>query len=190
MQSGYFSIRNVLEYATDHPYPAIPSSNNHKAVYNGYKGVFQPLLQQVPVIPGWYAWMKIGGRSLELIYLGKSGKGRTSDVRARLDEEFRDERIAIWATVDEKLRNSEPRGKYATEAKRSLRKAGVTHIIWWGQAGLDNEQVKGVECNLIKKFKPRANVQKGQCTDRYSELTVEAIDTFERVTEELKSKII
>lgn len=124
MQHGYFSVKNILDYVTD--YPELLPRTQMKTTGRGFIDSYRSLLKNVPQIPGWYAWLKLENNQVSFIYIGKSSKRKTSDIRARLEEEFYDDRVIFWATVHEEIRNKDwSDHKYYTHIKRALRKVGI-----------------------------------------------------------------
>jgi hypothetical protein len=96
-----------------------------------------------------------------------------------LKEEFLDEFVALWATVwnpNEVVDTLDRKygKKYTAPIKRSARKAGATHIIWFGRRGISDIELNVVEHELITKYNPPANSQKRIYSEFFPELLAEA----------------
>ena len=114
---------------------------------------------------GFYLWGRYDERGQwNSIYLGKSGHGRASNLRARLLEELRDERCCLLpasigqATIMDHGQRIYPDmwHRYRKHWERSLRKSGTTHIHWTS-IDLEPALVPDVEAGLIQVFHPSAN---------------------------------
>jgi len=189
MQSGSISFTRLFEYIKLQP--EIPHKDD--LTFSGFKDLYLELVKAIPNIPGWYAWIRHSAQGSQVVYLGQSQTRKTASLQARLREEFLDEFVALWATVwspetvmeilDEKYH-----GKYTTPIKRSIRKAGATHILWLGRPHLTDEELDVVEHNLIKRFNPPANKQSRAYSNLYQELTSEAANTLTCELTKLASK--
>jgi hypothetical protein len=107
------------------------------------------------------------------IYLGKAGLGgRKKLLRARITEELKDERFALWRSVftEKDLNKLGPlvnkggevawKRNIERDTKRAFRKAGATHIIWAPTSNLDNHNVRRLEAELIEALNPTENIQR------------------------------
>lgn len=175
LDSGTISFTSLFEYIKQHP--EIP----HKAepAFSGFKHLYLKLVQHVADIPGWYAWVRAVDSRPRIIHIGQSQTRKTASLKARLTEEFLDEFVALWATVwnrEEVVTTLDRKyaGKYAAPIKRAARKAGATHIVWFGKAGLTDEELNVVEHNLIAKYDPPGNKQSRNHATSFPELVAEA----------------
>lgn len=130
--------------------------------------------------PGWYLWINVdkGNQKSTYIYAGQSQTNNTSDLFSRLREEFGDERMAFWATVygDVIVREEVQRyPHYEKPIQRAARKKNVSHVIWFGKAGITNDELNYVEHQLIGHYNPTANKRKPKYLQSYPELLNEAI---------------
>lgn len=179
MQSGSISFARLFEYIKLHP--EIPHKD--EPAFSGFKDLYLQLVRHIPEIPGWYAWVKRSEQGSDVVYIGQSQSRKTASLQARLKEEFLDEFVALWATiwspegVVETL-DRKYRGKYTTPIKRSARKAGATHIVWFGKPRLTDQELDVIEHNLIGKLNPPANKQSRAHSDSHQELTSEAESAF------------
>jgi hypothetical protein len=118
--------------------------------------------------PGFYLWGRYGQKGgWQNIYLGKAGYGKTTNLKQRIREELKDERPSIWRAV---LTENEvlaigarihpvmwEKRKYCEDWKRSMRKAGTTHIAWVPAPEIKSEDVTRIESDLIEALNPIAN---------------------------------
>jgi len=132
------------------------------------------LTGKIEEVQGIYVWGAFDSHKYwRSIYLGKAGLGKTKKLlQARITEELKDERFCLWRHVfsEEALMEAGPLVvKGGTEAwakyierdtRRSIRKAGTTHIIWAPTSKLDNHSVRRLEADLIEALNPTANLQR------------------------------
>jgi len=187
MNRGHFNLIDLLEYARNNP--EIPHKKNDSEIFKPFQGLYLFLVNNVPKIPGWYAWINynIPDINRRLIYVGQSQTRNTSSLHDRLKEEFLDEYVAIWATahdsnevVDKLARKY--LGKYDSDIRRSAEKAGSSHIVWLGDSIITDDQLNYVEHMLIKEFNPRANKRKPRYIKEYPDL-------YRKVSQELMHEI-
>lgn len=174
MHSGCISFSRLYDYIKQHkecPHKDEPS-------FAGFKDLYLQLVRHIPDIPGWYAWTRFDNSSSKIIYIGQSQTRKTASLQARLKEEFLDEFVALWVTIwgDEAVATLDRkyRGKYTAPIKRSARKAGATHIAWFGRRGLSDSALDVVEHRLIAKYDPPANKQARSHSETFPELFAEA----------------
>lgn len=175
MQSGSISFSRLFDHIKQHreiPHKDEPS-------FAGFKDLYLQLVRHIADIPGWYAWTKVENGSPAIIYIGQSQSRKTASLQARLKEEFLDEFVALWATIwnpDEVVNTLDRkyRGKYTAPIKRSARKAGATHIVWFGKRGISDQELNVVEHALIAKYNPPANKQSRSQSASYPGLLAEA----------------
>ena len=175
MQSGNISFDRLFDYIKIHA--EIPHKD--EPAFSGFKDLYLQLVKGVADMPGWYAWIKNTNGSSKSIYIGQSQTRKTASLRARLKEEFLDEFVALWATAWDpnevvNTLDNKYRGKYTTLIKRSARKAGATHIVWFGRRGLSDAELNVIEHALIAKYNPPANKQSRSHSDSFPDLLSEA----------------
>lgn len=180
MESGAISFSQLFEYIRQHP--EIPHKGHPS--FLGFKALYLQLVKSVADIPGWYAWIQVGADSRKVVYIGQSQTRKTASLRARLKEEFLDEFVALWATIwdpDEVVKTLDGKyaGKYTTPIKRSVRKAGSTHIVWFGQKGLSDQELDVIEHALIAKYNPPANKQTRTHSTSFPQLLEDAVITLQ-----------
>jgi hypothetical protein len=129
---------------------------------------------KIEEVQGIYVWGAFDSRKYwHSIYLGKAGLGKVKELlRARITEELKDERFALWRHVfsETKLNEVGPLvneggmeawTRYIEKAtRRQIRKAGTTHIIWAPTSKLDNHNVRRLEAELIEALNPTVNIQR------------------------------
>ncbi len=167
MISGMISLRNL--------YDLIRSDASHEGLIAGslarrcYGQLAAEECSKIAAEKGFYLWGRYDQNGLwRNIYLGKAGFGKTAMLRARIVEELKDERTCLWRAfvpVDLLLETVKANHrsmwkKYQVHMERSLKKAGVTHIVWVSCQELSNEEVREVESDLIETLNPRANVSR------------------------------
>jgi len=179
MKSGMMSFDNLFSYIRQ--YPEIPHKDEIEFV--GFKDLYLNLVDSVPNLPGWYAWIRADGTIKKVIYIGQSQTRKIASLQARLKEEFLDEYVALWATIWDSDKvvgtlDQKYHGKYTASIKRSARKAGTTHIVWVGRTNLTDQELDVVEHLLIAKYNPPANRQTRNHTTSFPELFDEADKTL------------
>lgn len=176
-ETGHFNLFPLLTYVAEHP--ALPSilDKGKKSKSISYQTEVGKLLKNadVPKKGGWYVWGRFNDAGYwESIYVGMTSLGKTSNLRARLSDEFKNENISIFATVygrywitaeaKKMYKKHFKRGKrdYTAEIERSLRKTG-THFVMWTVApeGMtEKKDIKLVETALINIFRPGFNMKR------------------------------
>lgn len=125
------------------------------------------ICQDIVATQGFYLWGRYERNGLwRNIYLGKAGFGRTAHLRARIQEELKDERACIWHAfvsvhaMEAAGERNYPRmwHQYKKHTHRALKKAGATHIVWVADPHLANSQVQNIESDLIETLNPYANM--------------------------------
>jgi hypothetical protein len=174
MQSGMVRLESlykfVREYVEQHPDRidaySIERSSKHGKVYRDKNA---QILEKVPDEQGFYLWGFYNPSRFWInVYSGKAGKGKTASLRARLLEELKDERACIWREVNPdnatllgigKRTHPQMWHKYEKDWKRTLGKAGSTHIFWVAAPPLDLEpdNVESFENDLIEVMNPTGN---------------------------------
>ena len=175
MESGILAFTSLHEYIRMHP--EIPHKD--EPTFNGFRELYLQLVKHIKDIPGWYAWIRVDKNNTSIVYIGQSQSRKTSSLLARITEEFLDEFVALWATIHDPetvvaTLDRKYRGKYTAPIKRAARKAGATHLIWFGQRGLSDLQLNAVEYALIHSFNPPANRQSRSSSNEFPELVREA----------------
>ena len=187
IKSGSIDLIDLLTYARSNP--EIPHKKNDSEIFKPFQELYLFLVNNVPKIPGWYAWINYNIPDIDrrLIYVGQSQTRNTSSLHDRLKEEFLDEYVAIWATEHD-LNNVvdilvlKYQGKYDSDIRRSAEKAGSTHIVWLGDNVITDDQLNYVEHMLIKEFNPPANKRKPRYIKEYPEL-------YYKVSQELMHEV-
>lgn len=181
MIPGYISFDRLFQYIKG--YTEIPHKDD--AVFTGYKNLYLQLIVNVADISGWYAWVKIQSNvKKQVVYIGQSQTRNTSSLKARLKEEFLDEYVALWATIHGQKSVEtliKKYSQYETGIIRAARKSGSTHIIWFGQTGLTDDQLNYVENKLIEIAKPLANKRKPKYMQEYPSMLEKAYSTLNQV---------
>jgi len=144
----------------------------------------------LPELPGFYIWGKYENKGLwRTIYLGKAGIGKSTHLRARIAEELRDERIAVWCRTDNDTDRKKVieawLGEYASEAglrhaRRAALKSGATHIVAvaMDQVDYQNEDILAIEADLIETMNPIANRNRPRPQSSLQRQTIEVIRHF------------
>lgn len=167
MNSGNVNLTPLYKLVRDKA--DINHLNGRTLVARQFSKLANVLATDVALEAGFYLWGYYEKNGLwRNIYLGKAGFGKTSNLRARIFEELRDERVAvlisfftkeqIWqegARVYAKMWHS-----YQTHAERALRKSGCTHIFWVSLPELSDLEVRNVEADLIEILNPSANISR------------------------------
>lgn len=188
MKVGMITLEKLYEHATiDTEADAIKGNTKSGREY-GKK--VKELTSTISDQQGFYLWGKYEKNNLwRTIYLGKSGKGKTSSLRARLSEELKDEKSFLWSGPHSKL-TDEMLAKRAADLwpnswdkfkpifERANRKSGTTHIIWVSSTGISNEDVVKIEADLIETMNPIANYQRPKPVSDLQDKTVEIIKMF------------
>lgn len=175
MQSGSISFDRLYDYIRKHP--EVPHKD--EPVFDGFRDIYLQLVRPIAAIPGWYAWTNAADTSSAIIYIGQSQSRRTSSLQARITEEFLDEFVALWATIWDSGEAVETldrkyQGKYTAPIKRAARKAGATHVVWFGKPGLSDQELDVIEQALIVTYSPTANRGSRAHSGSYPELLTEA----------------
>ena len=167
MESGMVSLRPLYEFLkTDH---GESSYDGRSPGGRRYAALASSICQSIAAAQGCYLWGRYERNGLwQNIYLGKAGFGKTAHLRARIVEELKDERACVWcAFVPEKVLMAAgakiyPKmwHRYSVHMKRSLKKAGASHIAWVSDAELRNPDVQNIESDLIETLSPWANVSR------------------------------
>lgn len=185
--SNSFSLRKLIDFARR--IPDVP--HNKEETFFRFREIYEQVTMSVPRIPGWYVWIKVDGRVVLPIYVGRSCKGKTSDIRARLCEEFYDEYVAFWAACDDpkKVENTLCRKnlligykEYRKEIQRSIDKRDTTDIAWVGMPAISLIENRLVEKYLIYKLQPLANKQGKKKPVEGNELCFEVLEEIRKTT--------
>jgi len=105
---------------------------------------------------GVYVWVKKSSdHTVEYLYVGQS-----HNLRRRLYEELTKERIAFWPSISKekidaegKIKYADKWGQYKVGLDRTMKKQGVTHIIWLESADLAHVRLQLIESRLISEYK-------------------------------------
>jgi hypothetical protein len=181
-KTGHFSLSPILDFAA-----RTPNLPNHISGNTDYRTLIKDVVADVPRLPGWYLWGRfIEPNVWETVYLGKTGKLKTSSLRARIYEELLDECIAFWAAVY----GAEPMfaqahtiysGKYDTQIRRSARKSGARIIAWIGvEDEIGEQEIVRQESFLIKSYAPTHNIMRGSHNGPHDDLTEQIKNRIDR----------
>jgi hypothetical protein len=200
-QSAFFvSLRPLYKFIRTHQADYLETLNLKKDLGREYtkqcecltgerEGECEKSADKIDEVQGIYVWGAFDARKYwHSVYLGKAGLGKSKKLlRARITEELKDERCCLWRSVLSKAKlweagplvhdgGIEKWNKYIEKHwKRSIEKAGTTHIIWTPTSKLGNDAVRRLEAELIEALSPRANIQKPTPSNR--EIT-EATEVF------------
>jgi hypothetical protein len=188
--SGFITFDAVHEYGQGIPDPPGPMD---KVSRSHYKKLCNQQTARIPEIPGWYAWIGFSGRDVTIIYVGQSRLGPSANLRKRIAEELADELIAIWATKHGEqqimpILDRKYEGRYTMELARSVRKVGVTFIIWIGQKGLLQQELDDVENTFIERLHPTANKKRLPTQHLFTDLADKAEKALRGVILEIIQK--
>jgi hypothetical protein len=173
-ESGHFSLFPLFGFVAEHP--ALPPILNKGEKSTPYQAAAVELLKKakVPQKGGWYVWGKFNDAGYYApIYVGMASLGKTSNLFVRLREEFRNEYLAVFATVYGRYwastaakkiyKERVKRGKkdYSDEIERNLRKTD-THFVMWTTAPtwMTKKDIERVETTLINVFRPGFNMKR------------------------------
>ena len=162
LATGHFGLHRLLEFATNND----TMEKGYSPVQEAYLDLLKGLVANVPEWPGWYLWGRCDEMGQwETVYAGMTRRGKTSSLRARLREELRDEKVAIWSAIygsEFALRQVHElyNGKWDRENSRSALKSPSRIIVWAGVEEITPEEVARQEGFLINIFNPTANRQR------------------------------
>ena len=137
---------------------------------------------------GLYLWGKYtDSGAWRSIYLGKSNTGKTSNLRARILEELKDERLFLWwrrtyfsenvflDLYKDHYDNFTPKSE--NNFYRSIKKWGTTHIIWvsFDDDDIGYSDIKILESDLIEILNPIVNDQRPPPENNLAVISVEII---------------
>ena len=161
-KSGVIRLGALYDYAHENSECYLPPrSPDAKSRLRVYANHCRALTNQIPEKRGVYLWGRYDKKGLWMnIYLGFAGEGKTACLRARINEELRDEKSCVWADVIDERKIKAIGGKGHKARLRALRKAGATHIVWVATPGLENKDVHDVESDLIEALNPTANLSR------------------------------
>lgn len=114
-------------------------------------------------VSGFYFWVSMAEGKCDFVYVGQS-----HDLRRRLSEGLKHERIAFWVhhgfdinrwVEPAKIKHPKKWMEYEKYTVRAARKAGTTHIIWVARPKLAHYRLELIEAILIEELRPPANSQ-------------------------------
>jgi hypothetical protein len=139
---------------------------------------------------GFYLWGFYNHRNFWVnVYLGMSEKGKkTSDLRARIMEELKDDRAFVWREFcpTDKVMALDP--KYQTVVRRALRKAGSTHIFWVAEPHLAQDEFESIEYDLIEAMNPTGNRRRLTPSKRVQPEAGKILNIFREMIHEVRVK--
>ena len=131
-----------------------------------YSKKVKDICAALPDEQGVYIWGCFEANcSWKNIYIGKSGKGKTSSVRARIEEELKDERVFLCVKGNNgnalKMIGSKlyPKmwNQYEAHWDRAIQKANSTYIVWVALPKTNEKDISDIEAELIETMNPSAN---------------------------------
>lgn len=167
MKAEIVSLEPLYKFVYENPTAA--SLQGRSAVGREYSKLAKQVAEDIAPTQGFYLWGYYDARGLwHNTYLGKAGFGKTAHLRARILEELKDERCCFWQAVlnteelmaTGALHYAPMWHQYERHWKRTLRKAGATHIVWVTDPELSNIAVSNIESDLIETLNPTANVNR------------------------------
>ncbi len=186
MKAGFLDTSEILKFAKDHT--TVPCGRNNEE-FRQYSKLCDTITAYIPETSGWYFWISSkDDRSTKPLYIGKADQtSKKNSLRYRINYELKTERICFWAEVVgvEKAFDDHHeffRGRYDKKSKRALSKAGTKFIIWISDPDVTPSEVREVECILINRHQPTANVQRAR-QSRASEKSESASAIFQKYRE-------
>lgn len=153
---------------------------------------------------GIYVWYD--SQNQNVIYAGKSTKRKTSNLRARLVEELKEERAFLWAgkrigigvdKIHSKWQEFYPdiqdKGGGRRHIDRAIRKSNSTHVIVISLPALNEEpQIIGsIEAHVIQHFKLQecgANARAETAAPEQDQTASKVIDLVEKAMEGIRDQ--
>lgn len=183
MNSGIISLKCLYNFAFHHPDGN--ALNGRAGAGRQYGREVSILTEPIPEKQGFYSWGKYESQgSWKNIYLGKAHFGTTTNLRARIREELKDERCFVWACLLPKGQIFDLGAEYYAEQwpnyvsgwYRALRKKGTSHIAWVAAPKLNKIQLNTVESDLIETLNPSANIDRPTPLSDQQSVTLEVIN--------------
>ena len=180
MHSHFISLEGLYRFVSEHPTNAalLPNSPERRRLFR----LAADLTSSIPEEPGFYLWGRFETNRLwRNVYLGKSGRGRTASLRARVREELKDEAAFLWAPVlsGRVIRAGCP-DRYGASTDRALRKTGCSHIVWFADPALADIDIPDIEADLIETMAPGANVIRPTPPPEPQDYTHQVVGHFRR----------
>ena len=144
---------------------------------------------------GIYLWGYFESNGLwKNVYLGKAGRGKTTNLRARILEELKDDRRFAWSHVwgEADLRSrvmkiyARRRDTVGRNFELALKRRGARRIVWAAAPNLDNKSLVRVESDLIEAINPSANQQRPSPSSTWQEDTNQIFGRLRRVIHEAR----
>lgn len=188
------SLRDLYTHLDENPHR--DHLDCRSPIARAYSQVAQRAIATVSPERGFYLWGYYESRGLwRNLYLGKAGFGKTTNLRARILEELRDERMALLRTLftKEAIWAASSRiyatmwHKYSMHGERAIRKAGATHIVWVSAPEITDAEVREIESDLIKTLNPSANVSRSVPPSRLQARTKEVLACLRETIHEHRS---
>ena len=187
------SLRELYKHL--HEYPHRDHLDGRSSIARAYSRVALRAIANVDPQRGFYLWGCYEPRGLwRNLYLGKADSGKTANLRARILEELRDERIALLRTLftkDEIWTASAQIyatmwHKYLKHGERAIQKAGATHIVWVSTPNIKDD-VREIEADLIETLNPSANILRPVPPSRLQARTKEVLACLRETIHEHRS---
>jgi hypothetical protein len=181
------SLRPLYDFVAKHRLEERPLRKERTPISKEYGQLCREITRAIDSAPGFYLWGSYDPkRYWRSTYLGKAGFGKTTNLRARIFEELKDERWFIWRHVHSKERVLEmsdaifPLRKHHVFCERAMLKAGATHIIWVPVRSIPNEEITRVETDLIEALSPQVNIRRSTPPNTVQYAATEIFQAFRR----------
>ena len=190
MQSAVIELSPLFDLIRNDPHGEGLLSRTETS--NEYGKVVNKLLKQhLKHIPGFYLWLS--QESKEIIYVGKA-----NDLHRRLSENLKHSRVALYAKIygmqDEWLERVSSRYPemwrvYQNNWKSAEKRQAADSLLYVGSEDLAHLRLELVESHLIKKLKPKANVQNVELSTEYQSLRPISLEVIEACSLNVMSAI-
>ncbi len=167
MSQGVVSLRDLYKHLDENRHR--DHLDGRTPIARAYSHVAHRAIANVDPQRGFYLWGYYEPKGLwRNLYLGKAGFGKTTNLRARILEELRDERTALLRTLFTKEEIWTERAKiyvtmwhkYLMHEERAILKAGATHIVWVSAPDITDAEVREIESDLVETLNPSANLSR------------------------------
>jgi hypothetical protein len=160
LEAGHTQLFGIYNFVAQNPEFVAGRGAMRKA----YAECIANCTNKIPEEAGWYLWGRFNDIGWwDTVYLGKSGKQKTSSLRARIREELTDEWAAFWATVfgaERTERQFEKSYSKYGRPVRAMRKRNASFIVWISASPIEQEELAKQERVLISAFRPGNNIQR------------------------------
>lgn len=137
----------------------LPYRTENSDDYSLYRETYLELTKKVPNDPGWYIWYN--SETQNVVYIGKS-----TNLKNRLRKSLKDGYHMFWLKSGkvEDIKKDMVKyygAEYTKNIERASKIYGADRIFVISPVGV-SDTFANVEIELIHKYKPEANSQKGQ----------------------------